>query len=196
MPYVFLVEGKVRGALYDLHGARIFPIPEALTRVLALCEKGTPLTEVKAFAGEENEAVLDNYFAQLTQMAFGRFYPDLEIYEKVGLPLSRLRFLAVDELTICPGSGPSDLALKRWLQLLETFKHQCGSIKLRLLLDGKCERQRLQDLLAAEVLAGYRVSCWSFPPPSKAKIRVGLNGLENPSNGVPYSPRSPNPDPK
>ena len=88
MPYVFLVEGKVRGALYDLHGTRIFPIPEALTRVLALCEKGTPLTEVKAFAGKENEAVLDDYFSQLTQMAFGRFYTDLETYEKVGFEIA------------------------------------------------------------------------------------------------------------
>lgn len=158
LPYVFLVEGKGRGALYDLHGARIFPIPEALTQVLIRCNRGTPVEDIKTWAGKENEAAVDGYFSKLIEMNFGKFYTDVETYEKVGLQLPRLRFHTVDELTISPTSAPSDLSLSRWLEVLKAFRQQCGSFKLQIFLEQNFDRQLLLDLLADEALANYRVS--------------------------------------
>ena len=50
-PYVFLVSGIKRGALYDLHRNRMLPLPESARYIVDLCEQHKPVQEASTVRG-------------------------------------------------------------------------------------------------------------------------------------------------
>ena len=76
-PYVFLVKGASRSALYDLHRRRIFPIPAAAGWVLDRCHEDSVDEVISRITDPDDQATAREYLDQLQEMEFGRYHDDV-----------------------------------------------------------------------------------------------------------------------
>ncbi|HYC89703.1 MAG TPA: hypothetical protein VEO54_10870 [Thermoanaerobaculia bacterium] len=79
-PYVFLVKGASRGALYDLHRRRIYPIPASAAWVLDRCAEGTVDEMLESIADAGDRAMARQYLEQFGEMDFGRYHDDVRTH--------------------------------------------------------------------------------------------------------------------
>lgn len=134
-PYIFLVKGKKKGALYDLHNSMIYPIPESAKYVISLCEKHIPIKEIFAEIDsiEDKEMAL-GYMKQLEEYDFGKFTNKLDSYVKTFLKLPDLEKKDLSVLWIEVPIEPleSDLSFGELLNIIQEAKIMLRTTQLGL----------------------------------------------------------------
>ncbi len=128
--YVFLIEGKKRGALYDLHQGVIYPLPESAKYVMSMCERHIPIKAIlEEISAEEDRQMALEYMDKIEQYDFGKYRNSVDGYTKTHLNLSpweerELMALAV-ELPLAPGEDKVTVS-----QLLDVIKEAKVSCRL------------------------------------------------------------------
>lgn len=76
-PYVVHVKGARRGALYDLHRKRIFPIPASASYVIDLCQAtGDIEVSLAPITEEADRAVAESYLQDFARLGFAEISPE------------------------------------------------------------------------------------------------------------------------
>ena len=151
-PYVFLVEGKKRGALYDLHHSVIYPLPEAARYIVSLCEQHIPVTEIlERIDDEQNKAMAVEYMHLLATYDFGKFRNSLKGYVKTYTELPDLdkKELTVLWLELPLNSGQDDMTLAEYENIVRDARIRTGTTQVVLIPTQTITRSNLKQLLTS-----------------------------------------------
>lgn len=153
-PYVALVKGAARCALYDLHNRRIFPIPQAAGYVLECCERSTIGEVLAGINDPADRATAQEYLDELDRREFGRFHEDTStlLPFNAALPeykLSQLHWLSID---LRGEHGPGD---PDWVGLISRARSVHGCRQLTVFLGGEATGERF-EVPVLEFASGLR----------------------------------------
>lgn len=155
-PYVFLVNGAARSALYDLHRRRIFPIPASAGYVLDRCAEGTVYDMLRTIDDPDDRAIAREYLDNLEEMDFGRYHDDVSTLVPFNHAISeyewkRLQFLSIDLRTDhADGAVAPD-----WSELLRVARQDYSCRQLTAFVSGDLARESY-EMAVMEAAAALR----------------------------------------
>ncbi|MGZ5447855.1 MAG: hypothetical protein ACXWLN_06995 [Thermoanaerobaculia bacterium] len=193
-PYVFLVKGAARSALYDLHRRRIFPIPPSAAWVIERCQDGTIEGMLHAIDATEDRAAAREYLQQLGDLDFGRCHDDVAtlVPFRHSVPehvWQRIRLLSIDL------RGRDAATAPHWEDLLRVAHERHGTKSLTVFVSGDAvdESHEVPVVEAAVALRYHHVEV-VFPGTAVAeawealaqrlKLRIALTGRPDHGNAT------------
>jgi radical SAM protein with 4Fe4S-binding SPASM domain len=140
-PYVFLVKGVSRSALYDLHRRRIYPIPASAAYVIERCADGTVDEMLQSIDDAGDRDIARQYLEQLGQMDFGRYHDDVRtlVPYNDNMPdhiLWRVTILSID---LRGESEPAEHP--DWNGILQAARRDHGTRQLTVFVRGDAESE-------------------------------------------------------
>jgi radical SAM protein with 4Fe4S-binding SPASM domain len=195
-PYVFLVNGAARSALYDLHRRRIFPIPSSAAYVLDRCAEGTVSTMLEGIENPDDRAMAQEYLDQLEAMDFGRLRDDVSTLVPFKHAIAehewtRIAFLSIDLRREDAGRS----AAPNWPGLLRVARETYWCGQLTVFVSGEPDGELYETAVveAATELQFHHIEI-VFPEASvsaqwetlakRLALRIALNVKADPRNAT------------
>lgn len=195
-PYVFLVKGAKRSALYDLHRRRIFPIPASAAYVLDRCAAGTVEEMLQSIDDADDRAIAAQYLEQLGDMDFGRCHDDVSTLIPFNDKVPERFFTRVSTLSIDLREENDDPAGRPdWAGIVTAARRDHGCRQLTVFVTGD-ERRESTEMPLLECAAALRYHHIEvvFPDAAvtaaweslcaRAALRVALQVRPDPSNAT------------
>lgn len=193
-PYVFLVKGAARCALYDLHRRRVFPIPVSAGYVLERCAEETVADMLLTIDDQDDRATAREYLEELAEMDFGRYHEDIGTlvpfdHSVPEYTWGQLLWLSVDLRT----DGADQQVAPNWQDLLQSARQTHGCRQLTAFVSGEVDKEPCEMAVveSGAALNFHHVEL-VFPETAcsaaweslarRCNLRVAMNGRPDPDN--------------
>lgn len=160
-PYVKLVDGRRRSALYDFHGGRLFQIPRAASYVIRACEDHPVADVITDIPEQADQTTAREYLDRLSALGFG--FSHHEPGRRLPCPTTRpahkrtqLLRLSVDLRGSAPGIN--------WSEILACARNEYHCPQLTVFLVGQPENEAWEAALVEGATdLGFHEIEWVFP---------------------------------
>lgn len=148
LPYVRLVQGVYRDALYNFYSNQILPIPKTTSSILTSCDLNPIIDVINGIADPENQVTVIDYINKLENWGFGHRISEevreLNIIEEISeYKQNKLNYMSLDLRTTS--------AVIDWLGIIEYSRKKLMCRQLCIFLSGAVEVQEFE----------YKIVSWA-----------------------------------